>query len=164
MKSLNLLIGILIGVLIFTACSDDDSDSSSNQDLIIGVWKPIKSVDVSSSGNEDVYSYNSCEQKSRYTFLKNGEWSFVDYHEDDDNNNLCSSENTLFEHLSGYWEKIAENKYKITNTYYYFDSQETETEIDIPDEVSFPNSNTMRVRHNNERDNGYYYLETVRVK
>jgi len=48
-------------------------------------------------------------------------------------------------------------------TYHYPDTKETETEIDIPDKVSFPDSNTMRVRWDDLEEIHYNYNEFKRV-
>jgi len=87
MKKLNFIFGVFIAFLILSACSKDDNNSNSNQDPIIGVWKPVKEVDVNFDGTEDVYNITTCHQKSRYVFSENGEVSIVmfgDYNEDGD--------------------------------------------------------------------------------
>ncbi|WP_299112250.1 lipocalin family protein [uncultured Winogradskyella sp.] len=46
MKKLNLILGILIGIIIFSCSSDDDN---SNQDEIIGVWNLMS---IENQGND----------------------------------------------------------------------------------------------------------------
>ena len=76
MRKLNLLCGLLIGLLILSSCSNND-DSNSNS--IIGVWKPVKEVDVCSTGSEQSSDYSACHQQSRYTFNADGSLTIVDY-------------------------------------------------------------------------------------
>jgi hypothetical protein len=66
MKKLNLLFILITGLIILSSCSNDDEGSEQN--LIIGTWKPIKEVSVCSTGSEQVYDFDSCEQQSRYVF------------------------------------------------------------------------------------------------
>ncbi len=155
MKKIYLIIAVL--VLSFS-CSKDDSPNSS-QDLIIGVWKPIKYVKVNFDGTENVYNNNTCEQKSRYTFTQDGKVTFEDFFNDNGN---CTQQ-TNFIHLEGYWERISEGKYKFTDKYYYNDTKTTETEISLPDEISFPNSNTMHLRLNDDEQYHYSYSVFIRI-
>lgn len=157
-KLFNVSLSTLFILLLFVSCSKDDTQNSS-QDLIIGVWKPIKYVIVSFNGTEDVYDLNACEQKSRYTFTKDGIVKFEDFFND---NGICTSQ-TNFIHLEGYWERISEGKYKFTDKYYYTDTKTTETEISLPDKISFPNSNTMHIRLNNDEQYHYSYSVNIRV-
>ena len=92
MKRLKYL-GLLV-LLIITICacsSNDDNDNTSNNNPIVGTWKPLKFVDVCSSGSKDVYDYSACEQQGRLVISSNGtfaESSFFDYGtgcEEDDN-------------------------------------------------------------------------------
>lgn len=79
MKKIKLFCGILIGLMIFSSCSSDD-DNSTNSTSIVGIWKPIKEVDVCSTGNEDIYTYDSCEQTDRVTFESNGNVNETSYY------------------------------------------------------------------------------------
>jgi hypothetical protein len=48
MKKLNLLLGILIAIMLFSCSSDDDSNES-NQDELIGIWNLVS---VENQGND----------------------------------------------------------------------------------------------------------------
>ena len=78
MKKMKLFLGILIGLLIISSCSSDD-DSNSDTGSIIGTWKPIKEVDVCSTGFEDVYDFDSCEQTGRIIFSEDGTLNITEY-------------------------------------------------------------------------------------
>jgi hypothetical protein len=78
MKKMKLFCGILIGLMIFSSCSSDD-DSNSNSNSIVGTWKGIKEVDVCSTGSEDIYDFDSCEQTGRLTFSENGTLNITEY-------------------------------------------------------------------------------------
>ena len=71
MKKLNLLLGILIGIIIL-ACSSDDDSSSSNQDEIIAIWN-LKSVENQSNdapvfgcGIDQTTTFNNGNTGSEY--------------------------------------------------------------------------------------------------
>ncbi|AOW20729.1 lipocalin-like domain-containing protein [Urechidicola croceus] len=85
MKKMKLFCGILIGLMIFSSCSSDD-DSNSDSTSIVGIWKPIKEVDVCSTGSEETYDFSICEQKSRVTFSSNETLNITDF---DDNTGDC---------------------------------------------------------------------------
>ena len=79
-KKMKSFYGLLICLILFSSCS---SDEDSNFDpssiigipsLIIGTWKPLKEVDVCSTGSEVIREYSICEQKSRLTFYANGDY------------------------------------------------------------------------------------------
>ena len=78
MKKMKLFCGILIGLMILSSCSSDD-DSNSNSNSIVGTWKGIKEVDVCSTGSEDIYDFDSCEQTGRLTFSENGTLNITEY-------------------------------------------------------------------------------------
>ena len=60
--------------LIVFSSYDSDEDSDADSLLIIGTWKPLKEVDVCSTGSEVIREYSICEQKSRLTFYANGDY------------------------------------------------------------------------------------------
>ena len=158
---------LIIALLFVTFYTCSSSDDDTSQDLFIGIWKITKDVDVEFNGTENIYNYTPCEQQSRYTFSADGEVTYIEY--DDNQNGDCEERVNSFEHISGSWEKLSENHYKLANTYYYFDTDETETEIDIENNVTFPNSTTMRWRRNHEDELSdfpyeYMYLEFKRVE
>lgn len=78
MKTMKLFCGLLIGLLVFTSCSSDD-DASASEELLIGTWKPVKEVDVCSTGNEEIYILDDCEQTGRITFASSGTLSILEY-------------------------------------------------------------------------------------
>ncbi len=129
-------------VIITSACSsNDDSNSGSDQDLIIGVWKPVADGEVF-DGVPDDYTYNDCEQQSRYTFSANGDFESFDYTDTDPEG--CYIYNTS----TGTWLRLNYNRIKFT-----FDG-----EVSIPDRTRFLDNNTFRI----EWDDGDY-VEFKRV-
>jgi hypothetical protein len=134
---------ILILCVISFACSSSDDENRSSESLI-GVWKPMKDVEIIDDV-EEVYIYTSCEQQSRYVFEANGNFIFTNY----DDNDGCTLNNNGF--ISGVWERINDTQIRIMSEY------ESGSETDIPDSVDFPNENTMRIHYNS------YYIEFVRV-
>lgn len=152
MKKANLFMYALFTLLIVSCSKDDDNNNSTSDDLIIGVWKPVKDVD-SSSGSNDVYTYTTCEQKSKMTFDASGNIIALDFYEDESTGN-CTQDSSF---SSGTWEKISEGNYKITSTYYDDSTKKNETYVDTYN-ISFPTANTMKIVIDNS-----YYIEYSRV-
>lgn len=141
MKKLNLSIFALLTLFIVSCSKDsDDNNDLSGDDLLIGVWKPVKDVETY-NGVEEVYIYNTCEQKSRLTFEGNGNIKILYFEEHEDTGN-CIEEN--YDFISGSWEKISAGSYKVTTTYYDESTNMNETDTETIS-ISFPNSNTMKI-------------------
>lgn len=82
MNKIKLIYVIFIGLLIMSSCSNnDESDSNLEPEPvvftseIIGVWKPMKSVIVCSTGSEDAYELDPCEKRGEIIFSENGSMS-----------------------------------------------------------------------------------------
>jgi PBP1b-binding outer membrane lipoprotein LpoB len=98
MKKMNLLCGILIGLMIFSSCSsDDDSNSEPSSPSLVGTWKQINQIDFCTTGSQDVYNLSSCEQTGRYTFNQNGNYNITFYE-------LIGSDCVLESTENGTWE------------------------------------------------------------
>ncbi len=136
MKNTNLFMCALLTLFIVSCSNDDDNNNSTSDDLLIGVWKPVKDVD--SSGSNDVYTYTTCEQKSRITFEGNGNLKLLSFYDDAEN---CIQDVGF---VSGSWEKNSVGNYKITTTFLNEDTQQNETDIETFN-ISFPTSNTMKI-------------------
>ncbi len=76
MKTQHLSLLLLI-LLSFFSCKKENDNNPTNNELITGVWKPIKQVTICSSGTEDSFNYNTCMQTSRTTFQSNGNYNEV---------------------------------------------------------------------------------------
>lgn len=143
MKNSKLIIYALITLFIVSCSKDsDDTNDLAGDDLIIGVWKPVKDVWMN-NGAEEVEISSTCEQKSRLTFESNGKIKTLEFYEDEDNGN-CIEDNFGF--ISGSWVKISDGSYKIITTYFDESTNMNETDTDILS-ISFPNSNTMKILH-----------------
>lgn len=154
MKKANLFTYVLLFTFLIVSCSKDDNNNNTTaDDLLIGAWKPIKDVD-SSSGSNDVYTYNTCEQKSRITFEASGNIIALDFYEDE-NTGDCIDHSSDF--VSGSWEKTSLGNYKVTTTYYDDYTQQNVTYTDTYS-ISFPTSNTMKIVTDSS-----YYIEYTRV-
>lgn len=80
MKNLKLVFTILIGLLVFTSCGTDDGDTPEPTPMfseIIGVWNPVKTVEVCSTGSEMVYELDPCEQRGTMSFNGDGTMSIT---------------------------------------------------------------------------------------
>ncbi|MDP2067460.1 MAG: hypothetical protein Q8K04_00715 [Lutibacter sp.] len=143
MKKLNLFIYALLTLFIVSCSKDsDENNNAAGDDLLIGVWKPVKDVETY-NGVEEVYIYNTCEQKSRLTFEGNGNIKILSFYDDEGNGN-CIEDNFGF--VSGSWAKISEGKYKVTTTFYDEATKKNETDTETIS-ISFPNSNTMKIMY-----------------
>jgi hypothetical protein len=153
MKKMKLFCGILIGLLIFSSCSNND-DSNSNSTSIVGTWKPIKEVDVCSTGSEEAYDFDSCEQTSRLIFNDNGSFSENSYY-------LSGNDCVLDYEDNGTWT-IANGNLSVN----YGSSNEQVTFFEL-------SGNTLRLGQydndpNDPCDGGnlpsHYYTEFIRVE
>lgn len=81
MKKNKLLYGILIGIIILSSCSKNE-DSKPDSITIVGIWKPIKEIEVCSTGKEEISNFSACLQKTRLTFNSNGTLDNQEYSED----------------------------------------------------------------------------------
>ncbi len=162
----------LIIIVLFISCSKNDDNSNietgtgTTIDQIIGEWQPLKQVDFYDNGNIDSYDYTNCQRQSRSIFESDGNFDFFNYNPDSNGNCVITIVNPVFQ--SGTWEKVAEGKYKITSIYFDNDTQQTETQTYITDEISFLNGNIMRWRVDvGEVNNGvtflYYYTEFIKI-
>lgn len=160
MKKIMSLLAVII--LIFSFGCSNDNDDNPKQDLIIGVWKPVKAVEVYKDGSENIDIPNECAIKSRYTFKADGSFfeTIYDYY-----GKNCKEIVGGF-YSNGRWIKISETTYELILICNYpeFDESITKTW----DEVIFSNSNnTMIVRFNvtDPEDNlDYCYVELSRVE
>jgi len=65
------LLLILVSTLIIS-CKSDDEDNSNPEELIIGVWKPMKEVSECPNGDVFTYEHSECSQTGRMTFGESG--------------------------------------------------------------------------------------------
>jgi hypothetical protein len=147
------IINTVIVLLLIVGCSKED-DTSTKEVLLIGTWKPIKEVDVCSTGSEFNSVYSVCEQMGRTIFSLDGTLKITQYQDLD--NGGCEQYNITI----GQWELI-----------------ENDLILSIPGESIEPtffelSSNTLRVGYydydpNDLCDGGnlpsHYYTEFERV-
>lgn len=76
MKTIRLLSLALLTLILFS-CSSNDNNLSQNS--IVGVWKPIKSVDICPDEQPTSRDYSICQQKYRVIFYENGNWEETEY-------------------------------------------------------------------------------------
>lgn len=88
MKNIKLFSGILIGLLIVFSCSSDDN-SNSETPTLVGTWQPINEINYCSTGSQETYTLNNCEQNGRFKFNSNG--TFTDIYYELGNNDECNS-------------------------------------------------------------------------
>ena len=152
---------LLILGLIICSCSSSDDPDPNLKDQIIGVWKTTREVEVYTNGQEEIYTPSVCELKNRLT-IKEDQTLFITNFPQSDDPNCEESIGGLYQ--SGTWTKLSEFKYKFVLNCMIPDCDPiTET----PDEITFPNSNTMKVRINetdSDDDLVYYYTEYYRVE
>ena len=68
MRYLLLVVSLL---LVLVSCSTQtESNTDREVSLIVGTWKPVKEVDVCTTGSEQVYQYDACQQEGQYEFIQ----------------------------------------------------------------------------------------------
>jgi len=93
---------LLLFALILLSCSnDDDNSQSESQNLIVGVWKPIKEIDRCPNQADDVYNLTECEQMGRLTFNSNGTLSDTGFNENGEDCEISYESNSTWEIRNG---------------------------------------------------------------
>lgn len=82
--------------LTIQSCSSND-DSQGSREPIVGIWQPLKYVEVCSESANYIYDYSSCEQKGRLTIKSDGTFSESFF------NNFFDSACSQDESVSGNW-------------------------------------------------------------
>ena len=85
MKKLNLIIGILIGIMILS-CSNDDDETQVAENELIGIWLRIDSNDTF----EERYTFNSNQTGNNY-FLDGSFTNSSDFNWTTENNILTTT-------------------------------------------------------------------------
>ena len=164
MNKIKLIYAIFIGLFIFSSCSNND-DSETVPDPapepipviitseIIGVWKPIKSAVVCSTGSEDIYDLDPCEKRGKIIFYNDSTMSIS---VTEANTDICR---TIYQ-ATGTWV-LGNDELKLT----------IEGETEIPAFFELTN-NILRIGGNEFEDNdrcdgdnlpSYYYTEYERA-
>tara|TARA_R110002050_G_scaffold118625_3_gene236144 strand:+ start:51162 stop:51626 length:465 start_codon:yes stop_codon:yes gene_type:complete len=153
MKQINFISSVFI-FLVAISCSTNDTPA----DPIVGTWKPIKESGFAANGSPEVFEKTPCEQTSRFTFATNGNFTYTEF--DDDEGGGCVPDESYI--LDGTWVKLTTGRYEFSFTYFNSNTQQSESDSQIPDKVAFSNTNTtMRIIE--QEDEGESYLELVRV-
>lgn len=154
MRKLNLLIAILIGLLILSCSSDDNDNIQTETELIVGIWKPLSELQVV-NGVEETDSY-ACGEVTTFTFLQNGDYTFTSFQQDD--NNDCIEQNEYI--ISGTWEKLQANEYKLTTSFENINTSEIQTEIETK-EITFSGNNSMTIFNDYDPNDNFYNISVT---
>ena len=155
MTKLN-FIGYLLVLLGAVSCSSETTDNE-NQDLIIGTWKPVKEVGFASDGTPETFESTPCEQTSRYTLTPDGNFTYTEFY---DETGGCVPDESYI--IDGTWVKLVTGQYQFDFNYFNANAQQTESDSQIPDKITFSNANTV-MRIIELVDEGEEYIEFVRV-
>ena len=149
---------LILAVLVCTCSTNDDDSQVINIDPIIGIWQPDYEVTVFTNGNQDSKMSSPCELNNRITFGNDGNFFMTNYPESIDPN--CEElVGNLYQ--SGTWTQLSETNYLIILKCMIPDCDSIE---ERPDEISFPNSNTMRIKEFDDDENisyMYYYYNRI---
>jgi hypothetical protein len=161
-----LLLYLFISSLLISGCSSsDDDDMSQNLDVIVGLWKYVKDVEVTCSAgvviSETVESETDCgEEYSTLKFNLDGTFTEVSL---DGNCDIGRIENGTYRISDG---KAYSSPQDILWLYY----PESET-FELGYRLYELSSNVFKFGESNQRhegasadDCGYYYYELVRVE
>ncbi|NNK73021.1 MAG: hypothetical protein HKO94_07500, partial [Flavobacteriaceae bacterium] len=142
------------------SCSSNDNNTTPVQDPVIGIWKPNRTVTVLNDGTENSKMATPCELNNRLTFGADGSFFMTNFPEgpDPDCEELVGN---LYQ--SGSWERMSSTVYVIELVCMMPDCP---NEYEVPDEVTFPDGNTMRIKEIDEDANDeiayfYYYFDRV---
>lgn len=142
----------IFAMLVCTCSTNDDDSQENNIDLIIGIWQPDYEVTVYTNGNQDNYMSSACELNNRITFGSDGNFFMTNYPEGDDPN--CEElVGNLYQ--SGTWTQLSASRYLIILNCMLPDCESIE---ERPDEITFPNNNTMRIKQSDDDSEISYYL------
>ncbi|MFX0556949.1 lipocalin family protein [Maribacter sp. CXY002] len=139
------------------SCSNEHVDIQ-DQDLIIGTWKPIKEVGFANDGTPETFENTPCEQTSRYILTSNGNFTYSEFH--DETGGGCVPDESYI--ITGTWTRIATGQYRFDFEYFNSETQQTESDSQIPDKVTFSNANNL-MRIIEQVDVGEEYIEFERI-
>jgi len=157
MKNLKLFYFILISLQILLSCSSDDNTTSQN--IIIGEWQQIRTIEIDNNGNESAEDLTTCEKQGRLILNTNGSLGFLRFFEDDNQN--CMEDDSF---VNGSWE--AENEeYTFNFVFFNSDTNSNQEFSQTPIEVTFPNENTMRIKELETESNSieFFIAEFIRI-
>ncbi|WP_117884949.1 hypothetical protein [Aureibaculum luteum] len=161
-----LIVLVLVSSILFTSCTKENDQEP--KDPIIGAWKPIKEVEVYTDNSISEFSNNNCNQKSRFIFFEDGSLDFIEYANDEVNDDCEKRTEPVL--TFGSWERSVNGSYRIITTYTYTANQHSYTDDNIPDVFIFENNNnTLKFGYNDDEIiNGkqlkHYYTEFLRVE
>ena len=166
MKRINFLLVILTSTIILS-CSDDDSKNITKSDILVGVWKPVKEVEVFTNNSIEESQFSICHQMSRFTFFDDGSLTILEFVNDEITKECEEKKEPVL--TFGSWEKNLNNEYRLITTYTYTNNQESYTDDDIPDVFEFLSNNVLQIGYNDDEViNGkqlkHYYTEFIRVE
>ena len=142
----------IFAMLVCTCSTNDDDSQEISIDSIIGIWQPDYEVTVFTNGNQDSKMSSPCELNNRITFGSDGNFFMTNYPESIDPN--CEElVGNLYQ--SGTWTQLSETRYLIILNCMLPDCDPIE---ERPDEITFPKSNTMRVKQTDDDPDISYYL------
>lgn len=151
------LLSLFLIVTLILSCSTGDNPETDPQEPIIGTWGPVTFAQFPENGEPIIESIDECGRKTKITFKANGELINVYYGQD---HGECTSD-TYFQT----WEKISSGSYLFREQQTNHNGQTSSYTIS-PDVISFPDSNTMRIRYDGNYDEetelNYWYNEFKR--
>ena len=142
---------MIIGIMTFNSCSNDDDNSNSNP--IIGTWKPIKKVEICSTGSVETYEYSECEKNGRTKFFSNGNLNITDYYL---NNGNCEQTNNT----NGSWN-INNDVFTLTINEFTYTPDFFELENNILKIGLLPSYTTIYCESGQLSN---YYIEFIKVE
>jgi len=143
-----------------SSCSSEEHKNNASTKIIVGVWRPIKVVEVYLDGSSHtVETYEGCGINNRWFFYDDGGYDKEEFLKDYEGN--CNQDSESFNMVKGSWKKLEENNYTIIITY-----QDGGTDTERP-EITFPNKNTMLLTYDGGEETpevDYSYHEFSRVE
>ncbi|MCP9198794.1 hypothetical protein MKO06_02680 [Gramella sp. GC03-9] len=154
MKTMKYILSLSLIIFLFWSCSTEDSPEIDPEEPIIGTWRPVTFAQFPVNGDPIMETIGECAGKTRITIKANGELTTEEYYNDQ---GQCK-----YEFIFQSWEKVSSGTYIFIETF-TDQNGETTTYTTSPDEISFPDSNTMRIIYNSDYDQetelNYWYNE-----
>ncbi|MCF6350307.1 MAG: hypothetical protein L3J23_04680 [Flavobacteriaceae bacterium] len=165
-KKLKIIIGLLIGLLIFESCSKDSNEESKVLNHVVGIWKPIKEGEIYTDQTTSENAYNECAQKSSFNFLENGTLLITEFFTDEVNEVCIEKTRPTF--TLGKWEEI-NKEYRIITSYTCEVDNVNFTKEIMPVFTFNDNDTALRIKYaTNEVINGkhleFYYTDFIKVE
>lgn len=137
-------------VLILVSCTNSNDNISQDTQRIIGDWKPVSEVQYV-DGTKKTNDF-TCSEMTTYRFLDNGNYTFSLFYMNKDNTCIKNTEYNI----SGTWEHLNDDNYKLVTHYKNATTNEIETVVLSGSIMFSDDSTTMTIYPKVDSKAAYY--------